>query len=143
MSAADASIPWLAIAAGGALGATARWLIAGLAARTARRMRSGVALAGGTLAVNLLACGLFGGLTASGLASTEAGAATTDVESGRVALGAFLATGFCGSLSTWSTLCLDAVRLGRAHPPVATSLYLLAHVLGGSAALWAGARLAG
>lgn len=132
----DAS-SWIAIAAGGAAGAVLRGLLARAAASPSRGRRPQFDPSLATLAANLGACALLGAFTARAeLAGPEASGGFAG------ALSAFVAIGFCGSLSTFSTLCADAVRLARAEPrPRGTGRaigYLLAHLAGGPLALAAG-----
>ncbi|MBK7947855.1 MAG: CrcB family protein [Deltaproteobacteria bacterium] len=133
---------WISIAAGGAAGAVLRGLLARAAASPSpdRMPRFDPALA--TLAANLGACALLGAWTAE---AELAGAAASSGFPG--ALSAFVAIGFCGSLSTFSTLCADAIRLARAEPrPRGAGRafgYLLAHLAGGPLALAAGLSSAG
>jgi CrcB protein len=132
---------WSAIAAGGAVGAVLRGLLARLAAApstgTGPRFDPAVA----TLVANLTACALLGGWTASAEAARAVGA---DAVPG--ALSAFVTIGLCGSLSTFSTLCADAARLLGTRPGLRgggrASAYLLAHLAGGPLAWMAGAGLA-
>lgn len=134
MTASDALPGLLAIAFGGALGALLR---AGLARACAARAEgpSGAAGAAATLAANLLACLLLGALTRI---VDRSGAPSEAL----ALVAAFGATGLCGSLSTFSTLCGDAVRLGQQGATGTALLYLLAHLLGGPIALWLGSGFA-
>lgn len=140
MSDAAGWIDWLAIAAGGAVGAVLRGLLARLAATPigAGSAGSGPRLDPGlaTLAANLAACALLGGWTAVAAGREPTGA-----------LAAFVGIGICGSLSTFSTLCADADRLARAAPGDRIRSralgYLVAHLVGGPLALAGGAWLAG
>lgn len=126
---AGGPIAWMAIAAGGALGALLRWSLLGLA----RRFDPALA----TLAANLAACGLLGVVT-SGATVREA-----DLGTLQPALSAFLTIGLCSSLSTFSTLCADTVRLLRSRSRLELVASLAAHLLGGPIALALGSRLGG
>lgn len=133
---------WAAIAVGGAAGAVLRGLLARAAGSPSPRARHRFDPALATLAANLSACALLGGWTAG---AERAGPAFSGGFPG--ALSAFVTIGFCGSLSTFSTLCADAVRLARAESgsrgPGRAIGYLLAHLAGGPLALAAGTWLAG
>ena len=124
-----------AIAAGGVLGAWLRWTLLRIAARIPVGGRQGIDPGHATLAANLLACGLLGGLV-----STPWLAAVSS-EAARAALPAFAITGVCGSLSTFSTLCADATGQARRGSRGRAALYLLAHVVGGPLAFWSGSLL--
>ena len=90
-----------------------------------------------TLAANLLGCFLLGGLLS--LPSRF----EPEAHGLGAALLAFGTTGVCGSLSTFSTLCADAVRRARAGPRRTALAYLLAHIAGGPLALWLGSAITG
>lgn len=98
--------PVLAVAAGGALGASARHLL-GVAL-----VRAGVAAPWGVVVVNVLGSGLLGVLVAR---QPEAASPA------RLLIGA----GVLGGFTTFSTFAADAVGLG----PRAGSLYVVASVL--------------
>ena len=127
---------WSAVAAGGALGALARTAVyAVLASRTKLHHEgslAGLGLARATLAVNLAGSFLLG-LSASML----------PMGPGEEPMRVFIVTGFCGSLTTFSTLCLDVVGLTRANLRGALVGYLLANGLLGLAAFCLGRALAG
>ncbi len=111
----DASI-WLAVASGGAIGALLRgliyrWFIA----------RSGpgeLGLGRATLLVNLAGSFLLGVLLAvlNQLATTEP-------------MRVFWLTGFCGSLTTFSAFCADAIRMAGTRPRGPLIQYLVAHIV--------------
>ncbi len=115
--------PWGWIAVGGAAGAATRWAV-------------GAAWGGGTgfpvstCVVNLAGCLLLGGLLALGAA-------------GRLpwrwvdALG----VGFCGGLTTFSTLAVEVVDLDQRGQAGLAAGYVAASVVGGLAAFLAGRRL--
>ncbi len=126
---AGGPIAWTAIAAGGAIGALLRWSLLGLS----RRFDPALA----TLAANLAACGLLGVVT-SGAPGHE-----PDFGTIQPALSAFLTVGLCSSLSTFSTLCGDTVRLLRSRSRLGLVTYLAAHLLGGPLALALGSRVGG
>lgn len=117
---------WLLVALGAGLGAAARYL----ADRAARR-RWGNRFPWGILLVNVtgsLALGLLVGRGTGPAAS------------------ALLASGFCGAFTTWSTLAVDAVVLGREGRWGAAALDITVSVVGGLAAvglgIWLGGRTA-
>lgn len=126
-----------AIAAGGVVGAWLRWLLLRIASRIPVGGRPGIDPGHATLAANLLACGLLGWLVSTPWL------AKLSSEAARAALPAFAITGVCGSLSTFSTLCADAMGQARRGSRGRAALYLLAHVAGGPLALWSGSLLAG
>lgn len=128
-------LEWLAIAAGGALGAGLRaGLIRLVAASSAGEAMSGLrfgpALA--TLLANTLGCLLIG-LWIGGVVQWPAGLSSVPVE-------LFVVSGVCGGLTTFSTLCADAVTLGRERGSWKTIAYLLVTLLAGAAAfnIWLG-----
>lgn len=128
-------LEWLAIAAGGALGAVLRAaLIRLVAARAAGEARTGLGFgpALATLLANTFGCLLIG-LWIGGVVQWPAGPSSVPVE-------LFVVSGACGGLTTFSTLCADAVTLGREHGGGKTTTYLLVTLLAGVAAfnIWLG-----
>jgi len=119
-------IPVLLVAAGGALGAVARYLVASAFARA-----FGLGWPWGTLFINLSGCVLISLFLGAG--------------AGRIAesnLRYLLPIGFVGAYTTFSTYeyeILRLVQLGRAGPAVA---YVLASNVLGFAAVLAGSWLA-
>jgi CrcB protein len=110
-----------AIAAGGAIGAVARYLI-GLQWPTPTG-----GFPGATLAINVLGCALIGVLMVL----------ITDVWSSQRLLRPFLGTGVLGGFTTFSTYAVDIQRLAAgAHPGIAL-LYLAITPLGALLAVWA------
>lgn len=83
----------LLVVAGAAVGAPLRYLV-----DRAVQRRLGAAFPGGTLTVNLLACLVLGALAGAGTALPPG-------------IPALVGTGFCGALSTYSTVGWDTVRL--------------------------------
>jgi len=119
---------WLAVALGGALGALLR---AGLfrvveTLRPASRQLGAIALgpARATLLANTLGCALLGWLSAA--------PPDSDAGLGR----ALLALGACGSLTTFSTLCADAIGFLERRERLNASVYL-ACTIGLGLAAWA------
>ena len=139
---------WAAGAAGGALGAILRCLLTRLAAEPPSRSLPHVDPALATLAANLIACTLLGGW---GELSRSLARGSGVADGFSEALAAFLVIGLCGSLSTFSSLCADAVRLARpgsdsgpgSRSPARALGYLVAHFAGGPLALGLGAWLTG
>lgn len=116
----------LAIAAGGACGALLRgWLMQRLHPRhlAAHPLTGGLGPEFATWVANVLGCGLLALWLGFG-ASGSPGIAGGD---------AFVVTGFCGGLTTFSTLCADAFRL-RGDVSAGSALrYLTASVVTGAA----------
>jgi CrcB protein len=115
-------VAYLLAALGGALGASARWAVAG-----ALPSSPGV-WPWATLLVNLTGCLLIGVLLAVLLARFPASPW----------LRPFLATGVLGGYTTYSTFAVDTVELVDAGRPVLAAGYVLASVLGGVLAVVAG-----
>jgi CrcB protein len=114
---------WLAVALGGALGALARATTYRVLERIeppgTRGLLNRLGIAHATVIVNVL------GSFALGLALGALPQASGDT-AGWARL--FWTTGVCGSLSTFSTLCADAVGLLRRGDPIRFGIYLLAQV---------------
>lgn len=117
----------LMVAAGGALGALARWQLAGWATRG-----FGPAFPFGTFAVNVTG-GLAMGLLAAALLERSAG------DLSRAA--PFLITGILGGFTTFSAFSLDAVHLLERGRPGLAALYVGGSVALSIGALWAGLAL--
>ena len=118
---------WFAVAAGGALGALARWLTVVQMARLL-----GVDFPAGTMIVNVLgslAMGLVAALLAQGLSLSAE-------------LRTFLTVGFLGGFTTFSAYTLDAVGLADRGEWAAAAFYTAGSVALGVLAFLAGARLA-
>ena len=147
---------WLAVGAGGALGAMLRLLVYRLLEQLTPigsrgvRLRVGPGLA--TLLVNLLgsfALGLLLGASGDGAgpaalatASVAKTVAETGVDWSHLFWLTFWTTGVCGSLTTFSTFCGEAIGLARRGEPGRLALYLAANAGLCLAALAAGMRLA-
>ncbi len=109
-------------ALGGALGALARWAIAGALPH------SPGAWPWSTVLVNLVGCLALGALLAVLLARYPHSPW----------LRPFLAVGVLGGFTTYSTFAMDVVRLTGSGHPVFAVAYVLASVLGGTCAVVAG-----
>lgn len=130
-------LPLSAIAAGGIVGAWTRYALLRLALAEGEGRWWPFDPRIATLAANLLACALLGGL----LAAEASGPASDDLRA--LAFRAFGITGVCGSLSTFSTLCAQVVEPLRHKQLGRTALFVLAHVVGGPLAFLFGGRLGG
>ncbi len=116
----------LLVLIGGGLGAIARWLLSLL---VQERVSSVFPL--GTVIVNVLGS-LFLGFVMS--ASLAYGVFTREQR-------LFLATGFAGGFTTFSTFSYETFTLLETEP-VAALLYITANMVGGLLAVWGGAVLA-
>ena len=112
----------LLVAAGALAGAPLRLLAVRLAGRTGRDP------AAATLAVNVAGAAVLGVLL--GLRDVPAGVL------------AFVGTGFCGTLTTFSSFGADVVRLAEARAVVRAAAYVAVTLLAGLAAAAAGYLLA-
>lgn len=121
-------INFVFIGLGGFLGAISRFLLAGFV----QDLSGSIAFPYGTLVVNLVGCLLIGFLgymaAAYGFLSAE--------------LRLFLMVGFLGSFTTFSTLEVEAFGLIQDRDLVLASVDLVAHILVGLLAVWAGQMLA-
>ncbi|MEM6851245.1 MAG: CrcB family protein [Pseudomonadota bacterium] len=115
---------WAAVAAGGAIGACGRFLVAGLAARA-----FGPAFPWGTLIVNV-AGSLAIGVLAVWFAGRDAGV-----------LRGFMVVGALGAFTTFSTFSLDFAGLWRGGAAMAAFGYAAASVLASLCAVFAGLAL--
>lgn len=113
----------LLVAAGGAAGATARFLLSGWVQRL-----SSAAFPWGTLTVNLLGCLAAGWLTGQ----AEKHAWLNDA--GRL----LLITGFLGGFTTFSAFSVDALRLWHTGDALSATAYVSGSVLLGLLACAAG-----
>lgn len=116
----------LSIAAGGALGSTARYLLSGLITNLA-----GPGFPWGILVVNVLGCFVMGIIAELGALSWNM---TPEMR-------AFLATGILGGFTTFSAFALDVAVLGERGDMMAAFGYVAASVLGSVAALFLGLAL--
>ena len=112
------------IGAGGALGSIARYVLSGLVQTLARSETFPV----GTLAVNIFGCFVIGVL--SYLADSR-GAFTADTR-------AFLMVGLLGGFTTFSAFGNETMNLLRDAERWLASLNVVAHVVVGIGAVWAG-----
>ncbi|MFE5914784.1 fluoride efflux transporter CrcB [Streptomyces wedmorensis] len=112
-----------AVAAGGVLGASARYGAALLWPTPAH------AFPWTTFTVNAAGCAALGVLM---VLTTETATAPHPL------LRPFLGTGFCGGFTTFSTYALDTQRLLAAGDPTRGLLYLAATAVTALAAVWAG-----
>ncbi|MER5861912.1 CrcB family protein [Kitasatospora sp. NPDC002040] len=111
---------WLLVAGGAAVGAPLRYLT-----DLVLRARFGPGFPWGTLAVNLLGSLVLG--LVLGVCSVR----------GQLLLGA----GFCGALTTYSTFSYEVLRLAEGGARGRAAGYLLATLVAGIAAAWAGVGL--
>ncbi|MCX4966204.1 CrcB family protein [Streptomyces sp. NBC_00654] len=121
------TLDWLLVLAGGLVGAPLRYLTG-----AAVTSRVHTAIPWGTFAANAAAA-LILGFVAEGASEGDLGS--------RVHL--LLATGFCGALSTWSTLSYELLALASARRVAAAGAYLCVSVGAGVGLSFAGAALAG
>ena len=113
------------IAAGGAVGATLRWTVLQLSEGSFRPA---------LLAVNVVGCAVLGAAVArEGPIGTSRHRWLHDA----------LAVGFCGGLTTFSTLAVEVAELGRDGRAGFAAWYLGASVVLGIAAVLFGAAFAG
>jgi len=117
----------LAVAGGGALGASLRYLVAVLS-----RQGAPGAFPTGTLSVNLLGCLLIG--VAANLFAAGEGTRTT--------LRLFLVVGLLGGFTTFSSFGLETLRLLEEGRVLAAALYVAASNVGGLGLCYLGMRAA-
>ena len=115
----------LTVAAGGALGATARYAVDVVASAW------GLAAPWATLTVNLVGCALMGLLVSAVLAHPARHPLWRP----------FLGIGVLGGFTTFSAFAADAVLLADAGDIAASAAYVIASLGGGLLALWLGTRL--
>lgn len=112
----------LAVAAGGALGATARYAVDVVAAAW------DLAAPWATLTVNLVGCALMGVLVSAILAHP----------SRHPLWRPFLGIGVLGGFTTFSAFAADAGLMGDEGAWAASAAYVIATLVGGLAAMWLG-----
>jgi CrcB protein len=115
----------LGVAAAGALGTLARWLVALAVPATAR-------LPWATLAVNLVGSFAIGAVIG---VMTARGAAASPWRT-------VLTTGFLGGFTTYSAFALETVQLAQTGRSASALLYVAITLVGGVAACWVGLTLA-
>jgi CrcB protein len=116
---------WLGLViVGGMAGATVRWAVVELIGPTDTFP---VAI----FLVNVIGCALLGGFTALVRARPRHQALAGDL----------LGVGFCGGLTTMSTLAVELAAFGRDGRLALALLYLVASIVVGVVAAWFGARL--
>lgn len=118
---------WLLVAAGAAVGAPLRYLT-----DRAVQARHDSVFPWGTFVVNMAGCLALGLLTGA----VSAGAAGAQAQ-------LLVGTGLCGALTTYSTFSYETLRLTEAGSGPYAALNVAAGVVGGLAAAFAGASLAG
>jgi len=111
----------LVVAAGGAIGSAARYLLSQFVHRT-----TATTFPLGTFAVNLLGCIVFGAI---------AGAAEQRVPLAPP-LRAFLLVGILGGFTTFSSYAFESVVLMRDGQLLAASLNIIGQVVAGLAGMW-------
>ena len=117
----------LVVAAGGAIGSAARYLLSQFVHRT-----TATTFPLGTFAVNLLGCIVFGAI---------AGAAEQRVPLAPP-LRAFLLVGILGGFTTFSSYAFESFVLMRDGQLLAASLNITGQVVAGLAGVWVGFALA-
>ncbi len=123
---------WIAVAAGGAIGSLARWLLAGaVQAKAAAWAAPGTPLPLGTLAVNVIGSAFVAALVAGGIAAER-------FAGWRL----FLVTGVAGGFTTWSAFNQETVELLRAGMAPRAALYVALSLAGGLAGAAGGVALA-
>lgn len=123
----------IAVALGGALGSTARYLLAGWAQQRAAGARGWLALfPAGTLAVNLIGCFAIGFLAAL----------FQERLAGDPATRTFALVGVLGGFTTFSTFGLETFALARGGNLALACGNVGASVALGLAGVWAGTALA-
>ncbi|MEU1039456.1 fluoride efflux transporter CrcB [Streptomyces sp. NPDC005551] len=117
---------WLLVIAGGMVGAPLRYLT-----DRAVQSRHDTVLPWGTFTVNTAGCLILGLLTGA----TAAGAATSHLQ-------LLLGTGLCGALTTYSTFSYETLRLAEDGARLHAAANVVASVVTGLGAAFAGAALA-
>jgi CrcB protein len=118
---------WLAVAAGGALGSVARYVLNQLLQPAGVRFPVGIAF------INISGClaiGLLAGLMASSRITLSPAARD------------FAMAGILGGFTTFSAFGLDTLMLMRSNSPGSAAANVLVQVLGGVLAVWLGFSLA-
>lgn len=116
---------WFALVmVGGVAGSAVRWAVQSLAS-------PGDDFPWATLLVNVAGCALLGALTAVVRARPHH----------RPLAGDLLGVGFCGGLTTMSTLAVEVAGFGRDGRAGMAAIYLTASLVLGIAAAWSGFRV--
>jgi len=118
----------LIVAAGGALGSMARYVISGAVQRYTTPY-----LPTGTFVVNLVGCLLVG--LAVGLAVSRPTVVSVNVR-------LFLVVGVCGGFTTFSAFSYETLELMRANEMWQAGVNIAGQLLGGLVAVWTGLALA-
>jgi fluoride exporter len=119
-------VTYLLVAAGGALGATARYLMAGLVHRIASPY-----FPWGTFVVNVTGCFVFGVVASAGEIFGVVGPLTR----------AFMLVGVLGGYTTFSSFTFETAGLVQGHELAAAVGNVVGQVVLGLLAFWAGAAL--
>lgn len=119
-------LSFVLVAVGGAVGSAARYGVALVG------LRFGLQFPIGTLTANVLGCLIIGFISQI--------AVKNDVLSPEMRL--FLAAGFCGGFTTFSTFMLEITSLLEYHKIVTAALYVGVSAVGGLLAVYAGIWLA-
>lgn len=117
----------LSIAAGGAVGSVARYLVA-----KAIQDHFGSAFPAGTLVVNLAGCIVLGFVMRIALDTGEFSPTTR----------ALLTTGFCGGFTTFSTFAWETIALVEEGALRRAAMYMGGSLLAGLAGIWLGTAAA-
>ncbi|WP_329026947.1 MULTISPECIES: fluoride efflux transporter CrcB [unclassified Streptomyces] len=118
---------WLLVIAGAAVGAPLRYLT-----DRAVQSRHDSVFPWGTFTVNMAGCLILGTLTGA----TAAGAASSHLQ-------LLLGTGLCGALTTYSTFSYETLRLAEDGARFYAAANVVASVVMGLGAAFAGVELAG
>ncbi|MBI3259064.1 MAG: fluoride efflux transporter CrcB [Ignavibacteriae bacterium] len=119
-------LSFVLVALGGAVGSAARYGVSLVA------LRFGLQFPIGTLTANVLGCLIIGFISQI--------AVKNDVLSPEMRL--FLAAGFCGGFTTFSTLMLEITNLIEYHRIITAVLYVGASAIGGLLAVYSGIWIA-
>jgi len=122
----------LAVALGGAAGATCRWA---LGTTLAASSADGIAWPWATLTANVVGCLLLGIVVTRVPFATPRNRAVVVWRDG-------LGTGFCGGLTTFSTFSVEAAEMLRADRAMLAAAYLAVSLLTGCAAFVMARRVA-
>ncbi|GHB33914.1 putative fluoride ion transporter CrcB 2 [Streptomyces xanthochromogenes] len=118
---------WIYVVLGAAIGAPLRFLT-----DLAVQKRHDSVFPWGTFTVNVVGCLILGTLTGA----VTAGAASSSVQ-------LFVGTGLCGALTTYSTFSYETLRLAEDGAKFYAAANVVASVVAGLGAVFAGVGLAG